>query len=352
LLPPDNDDFAERFVIIGMTNEISASNVGATKEPEEPDHAGHPGGSSVWWKWTAPSNGQVRVWTTNSSFNTLLAIYTGVSLSTLVPVASATNGNAVTFAAEGGTEYEIAVDGYSGGNGSFTLDLRQPAVPINDDFVDALPITGFSNSVTGSNVGATLEPGEPDQLMDGGGGRLPKKFTSSVWWKWTSPASEGVLVDTTGSSLTNLLLVYTGSSVSNLTAVGIGVALETTNASVLFQATAGTEYHLAVCGVGGASGSIVLSLLENSLFLSDRLTISGVSAGTVNLNFWDSPANWNLERAPEPNGPWTDLGPISSRGGAPMANGAYSFEDSAPLPTAAFYRLMYTNNSTGGGPGK
>ena len=33
------------------------SNCRAHKEPGEPDHAGNPGGRSVWWQWTAPASG-------------------------------------------------------------------------------------------------------------------------------------------------------------------------------------------------------------------------------------------------------------------------------------------------------
>ena len=64
---PLNDDFAGRTVLTGASISLSASNKGATKEPGEPDHAGGTGGSSVWWTWTAPANGEVRITTDGSS---------------------------------------------------------------------------------------------------------------------------------------------------------------------------------------------------------------------------------------------------------------------------------------------
>jgi hypothetical protein len=48
----------------------------ATGQPNEPDHAGVSNPlHSVWWKWTAPKSGTVRVSTDGSSFDTTLAAY-------------------------------------------------------------------------------------------------------------------------------------------------------------------------------------------------------------------------------------------------------------------------------------
>ena len=54
---PANNNFANAITITGSSNTVSGSNVGATKESGEPNHDGFAGGKSVWWKWTAPSNG-------------------------------------------------------------------------------------------------------------------------------------------------------------------------------------------------------------------------------------------------------------------------------------------------------
>jgi hypothetical protein len=50
-----NDDFAERTLLSGSLVEVTGSNLEATKEPGEPDHAGKIGGRSVWWTWQAPA---------------------------------------------------------------------------------------------------------------------------------------------------------------------------------------------------------------------------------------------------------------------------------------------------------
>jgi hypothetical protein len=122
-----NDMFANAITISGSSGQTTGSNVGATKESGEPSHAGNPGGASVWWKWTAPSNGQMTINTFGSSFDTLLGVYTGSSVGSLTLVASDDDGgdgtqSLVTFNAVSGTTYRIAVDGYSGATGNIILN--------------------------------------------------------------------------------------------------------------------------------------------------------------------------------------------------------------------------------------
>ena len=91
--------------------------------------AGNSGGKSVWWTWTAPSSGSVQIDTIGSSFDTILGVYTGSSVSSLTTVASDddSGGNytsKVTFNAVAGTVYQIAVDGVQrGGSGNITLHV-------------------------------------------------------------------------------------------------------------------------------------------------------------------------------------------------------------------------------------
>jgi hypothetical protein len=58
LPPPANDNFANAQVIAGAAGNATGRNTVASKEGGEPNHAGNPGGVSVWYQWTAPSNGQ------------------------------------------------------------------------------------------------------------------------------------------------------------------------------------------------------------------------------------------------------------------------------------------------------
>ncbi len=125
--PPSDDSFSSRISFSGDSGQITAHNLNATKESQEANHAGNTGGKSVWWKWTPATSGVAIIDTHNSSFNTLLAVYNGNSVSSLTSIASNDNdgstGNAsgVAFNAYAGTEYQIVVDGYNGASGTIKL---------------------------------------------------------------------------------------------------------------------------------------------------------------------------------------------------------------------------------------
>ena len=106
--PVSNDNFAKATTLPGAAARITGNNAGATKEPGEPDHAGQPGGKSIWYSWTPASTGPETFTTFGSSFDTLLAVYTGTSVAALTAVASNDDyGNtvtsSVTFLAQAGT---------------------------------------------------------------------------------------------------------------------------------------------------------------------------------------------------------------------------------------------------------
>jgi serine protease AprX len=117
---PENDSFASAIALAGASGVVEGTTLGATKEPGEPSHAGNVGGASVWYRWTAPASGTATLETVGSSFDTLLAVYHGGAVSSLTQVAanddvsSSVRTSRVTFAAEAGTTYLIAVDGYKG----------------------------------------------------------------------------------------------------------------------------------------------------------------------------------------------------------------------------------------------
>ncbi len=72
---PANDNFASATVITGVSGATAGSTVGATKETGEPNHAGNPGGASVWFRWVAPVNGTVTFNTEGSAFDTIMGVY-------------------------------------------------------------------------------------------------------------------------------------------------------------------------------------------------------------------------------------------------------------------------------------
>ena len=129
------------------------------------------------------------------------------------------------------------------------------APPANDDFADAevlgpaLPI-----NVSGTNVDATSQLGEPDNAGQG-----PNR---SVWYRWTAPSSGPVAITTNGSDFDTTLGVYTGPAVDTLSLVdddddgGFGL-----DSRVQFNAVSGTTYRISVDGFDSTEfGDVELSI--------------------------------------------------------------------------------------------
>ena len=66
-LRPPNDNFANRIVLTATDVTTAGSNQYATSEAGEPSHGGWGAGKSVWWSWTAPTDGRLQVTVTNSN---------------------------------------------------------------------------------------------------------------------------------------------------------------------------------------------------------------------------------------------------------------------------------------------
>ncbi len=134
--PLFGDAFTGRGVIVGFTNTALGTNLTFTREAGEPRHASRSGNHSGWLTWTAPASGLCRIDTFGSDFDTLLAVYTGGSVSNLTIVTANDDANSdsilssVAFNVTNGVTYQIAVDGYGtntttvGGNvGHIVLNL-------------------------------------------------------------------------------------------------------------------------------------------------------------------------------------------------------------------------------------
>jgi len=294
---PPNDDFANRITLTGTNFTASGSNTNATKQPQEPNHAGVADGKSVWWSWTAPADGEVEITTDGSDFDTVLGVYLGGSLSTLSPVASNDDrsqrlvSSRVRFLTSAGTNYQIAVDGSRDNTPSFGVIrlnvalTRGPIVrPTNDNFSSGIVVTGMSQVVIGSSINGTREPGEPLHAGEPG--------DTSVWWRWRVPASGEITISTEGSSFDTLLAVYTGSAVSNLSLVAsnddVNAAIGIRTSEVIFNATAGQILQVAVDGYDGAWGDIRLTMgpvvrPPNDTF-TNRIVVAGSSLVVTGAN--------------------------------------------------------------------
>jgi hypothetical protein len=235
---PTNDNFTNATIISLASGSVSSTNVAATRETGEPNKAGNVGGASVWFRWVAPSSGTVTFNTLGSSFDTIMAVYTGTILTNLTLVAAnddAGNGgltSTVTFVAAAGTEYRIGVDGYNGASGTYVLTWLYPTV---NETALSTSVTNLSNFIYDS-----------DSLYGGGTNRDQLRLRTTVIstnlssaLHWTTYVLSYRLLDTNGlaqpiydvsgittnsgftCNVTNTILIGAYSSVTNTNAASL-----------------------------------------------------------------------------------------------------------------------------------
>ena len=80
--PPPNDNFGNSESLTDRFGWAEGDNTEADEGAGEPNHAGNPGGHSVWYSWTVPYAGRATFNRRYSDFDTLLAVVHGRSRST------------------------------------------------------------------------------------------------------------------------------------------------------------------------------------------------------------------------------------------------------------------------------
>ena len=127
-----SDLLASATPLTGLTSD-TGSNLAATAEDGEPTHGIGGPAASVWWRWTAVSNGLYSITTLDSTFDTVLGVYTGSTVDALTWIAGNDDSpgedstSRVMLDASPGISYAIAVDGYDGETGA--ISLRVEAAP-------------------------------------------------------------------------------------------------------------------------------------------------------------------------------------------------------------------------------
>ena len=135
------DLFGNRQTLTTASGVLAGDNTGATIEAGEPRLAGKPGGHSLWISWLAPTNGVAR-FQAEGALDTLLAAYyfastNDTTFDRLISAAGDDDSeelgdreSSIEFGVRAGHRYEIAVDGYFGAVGAFTLRWRMDATAV------------------------------------------------------------------------------------------------------------------------------------------------------------------------------------------------------------------------------
>src|SRR5262249_10904413 len=119
-------NFAAAKAITGTSGSVAGRNTGATVQAGEPFHDGVSTGPSVWYTYTAPSAGVLKLDTCTAVFDTVLAVYTGTAVNALTPVVANDDAcgsqSRVGTALPAGKKVYIAVAGFESEQaGSFKL---------------------------------------------------------------------------------------------------------------------------------------------------------------------------------------------------------------------------------------
>ncbi|MFN4253893.1 MAG: MopE-related protein [Saprospiraceae bacterium] len=199
LTPPANDDACSAIQLeLDSTcgGTFPFSNVDATLQTNEPNPCF--GGNTVWFKFTAPASGAVKI---NSAGGAYYGVaYVLYQVTDCMDFDSFTYQNcwwyapSVTTYLTPGAEYYLQVWDYDNQQVSFCLEVEAIPTPPNDNVCDAIEL-GVDSVCSGyqySNYAATGQPGEP---LDCYG--VPQ----TVWFEFVAPATGAVRIFTSGVSL-------------------------------------------------------------------------------------------------------------------------------------------------------
>ncbi len=231
--PAPNDAFENATLINANPYAILQGTLGATvaaNDPLFPCAYGTPiqGSSTVWFKFIPSANGKISADTVNSSYDTLLAVWTGPSggltnvacdddsggnLTSRVSSVSVTQGvtyyiEAAAYSTDGGAtiakEKPIQTEA-TGGLLYFNFQFAIP--PANDEIENAVIVSTSPYSTTQDTTSASSANDDPNFPCAYGG---PRQGSGSVWYKYT-PAQSGLLdVNTVDSGFDTILGIWTG----------------------------------------------------------------------------------------------------------------------------------------------
>ncbi len=296
--PPVNDNFSSRTNLPDTYKVcVTGTTTGATTEGSEPNtnpgsiNPPHP---SVWYEWTAPNynntplNFQFDTIGSDAGTDTYLELFTGSSFfSPLTLVQSDHNSGAggkslITQSVASGTNYKIRVSSPSASEGNFKLNISAlpgGSPPANDNFANAELLTGFSDSSSGTTIGATAECDEPVLGSN-------QEKTNTVWYKYI-PSITGRLrlsLDTasTDGMACAIARTTTGGGLSSLVEID-SADIQTFGGEEYsyFSVEAGYDYYFIVSGLGGESNTFTIKVDMANVSTPTNDNTSGATTITV-----------------------------------------------------------------------
>lgn len=300
---PSNDDFVNASIVDANETNLLQTNVDATVESGEPDPTCNTGedDESVWYDFTMTGTGTVTISTNSSTFDTLLAVYTGNSVGALTEVACDDDSgvfteSSLTFPGVLGTTYRIRVDGvdpiFSSGNGTFNLTVSAPCAETTFDVgnqaelneaigcFNAAPSGAYVFNITDdimyTGARTTIDNTSPATLEINGGGHTLDADTL--------PFSV-LRIENTTATINDIIL--TRGRGEQFSGVSYGGGLYTFGATVTLidslieQSSA--RFGGGVRNAGGGTLTIINSTIRNNVASSRGGGIRNTGGATLNL---------------------------------------------------------------------
>lgn len=259
-----NDDFGHRQILDWDPSSAASITVDgdakdATWETREPGTPA-PGRGTVWYQWTAPVNGFVRLSVIGGDAAGAMNVgrYSPDAWSASVVQPAPSYGDVDDlYRADAGRPYYIQVTG----SGAFTLTLAMIPAPANDDFANRQtllwdPAANPSTTINASLMGATAEVFDP----------YPWSPYVSIWYQWTAPSDTVIVARASGAEV----MLFTAAAWTADPAVGNLQALPTYDGqSAIWEIRGGTTYYIRLAGDAPVDCSAVLTavaVLANNRF--------------------------------------------------------------------------------------
>jgi hypothetical protein len=150
----------------------------------------------------------------------------------------------------------------------------QQGSPINDDFANAIILSGATNHISISLAGATSEPAEAQPICGA--------FGKTAWWTYTAPADGQLFLTFTTNFPASVASIYEGSDLTNLRTIATNMFVSSgfgclPRQNLAADVRGGVIYHIALDGLSDADVDIVFYGRPPNDNFAQREKLSGSS---------------------------------------------------------------------------
>lgn len=293
------DDLSGAWRLVGCSDYFIGTNDRATREAGEDDYSPDTGNRSMWFAWTAPTDGSVIVAGRGSAGDISLVAFEGDEANSLRRLADnfaerPVKASILSFTVSAGREYRISIDSRQEDAQLMLCEIGFASA--NDQRSQAFPLLGDEFSDRAYACGASEEFFEREPPFDEvGDGR-------SLWWRWTSDFDGPFLLSTRGTASDTVLAVYESTPAGfQRVAFNDDSTPFDRSSQVEFEARSGGDYLIEVDAYdrGGVGAFEIHGTRETGLTLltkpedvrlplgrGARFEVLAVGSGTLNFRWF------------------------------------------------------------------